>query len=86
MVRYRGGGVACDFEGRDQESIQDIMAVDVEKGRIGCLQAFVDERRIVDCVTCRPFQIALLCDALALAMFLSGLLYLFNLVRTARDL
>jgi hypothetical protein len=84
MVRYSGGGVACDFEGRDQESIQDIVAVDVEKGRIGCWQAFVDERRIVDCVTCRPFQIVLLCDALALAMFLLVLPYLLDLVRKAR--
>jgi hypothetical protein len=83
MVRYSGGGVACDFEGRDQESIQDILAAGVEKGRSGCWQAFVDERRIVGCVTCRPFQAALLCDALALVMFLSRLLYLFNLVRKA---
>lgn len=24
--------MACDFDGRDQESIHDILAVDVEKG------------------------------------------------------
>jgi hypothetical protein len=84
MVRYSGGGVACDFEGRDQESIQDILAVDVEKGRSECLQAFVDERRTVGCVTFKPFQAALLCDALALAMFLSGPLYLLNLPRMAK--
>ena len=78
MVRYSGGGVACDFEGRDHESIQDILAVDVKKDR--SRQAFVDEGRIVG----RPFQTALLCDAAALAMFLLVLLYLLNLVRKAR--
>ena len=80
MVRYSGGGVACDFEGRDQESIQDILAVGVEKDR--SWQAFVDERGIVG----RPFQSALLCDALALATFFLVLLYLLNLVRKARPL
>ena len=70
--------MACDFEGRDQESIQDILAVDLEKDR--SWQAFVDEGRIVG----RVFQTALLCDAIALAIFLLVLLHLLNLVRIAR--
>ena len=78
MVRYSGGGVACDFEGRDQESIQDILAVDVEKD--WSWQAFVDERRTVG----RFLQTALLCDALALEIFWLVLLYLSNLLRMAR--
>ena len=63
--------MACDFEGRDQESIQDILAVDLEKDR--SWQAFVDERRTVG----RFLQIAL-------AIFLLVLLHLLNLVRIAR--
>ena len=77
-MSHKGGGVAACLFGRDQESIQDILAVDLEKDR--SWQAFVDEGRIVG----RVFQTALLCDAIALAIFLLVLLHLLNLVRIAR--